>query len=257
MIDQKTAVFNNKTKEEAPLITETTGVWGERGEQRTVLSFFNNGKPAVRYYQGVPTRLIATASGNALVVDGEVAGRPSTFKRSYELSSDGRMLTVNITGSNEGRPMQSTIVLTKQADTEANVLRKPEELAETHFKNVKTAYLKALPSSEFLNNMRYFAWALGKDCEFCHVEHKFDADDKEEKRTARKMVEMTAAINGHNFEGHQEVRCFTCHEFHGRPLSRPMFPDEQAAAKAREEKEAAEKAARHQGPPPGGPPPSH
>ncbi len=250
MIDQKTAVFNNRTKEEAPLITETTGVWGERGEQRSELSFFNNGKQAVRYYQGVPTRLTATVTGNTLVVDGEVDGRASTFKRTYELSPDGQMLTVNVAGSNEGRTMQSTIVLTKQPDSEADPLRKPEELAGTHFKNVKTEYLKALPASEFINNMRYFAWALNKDCEFCHVAHKFDSDDKKEKQTARKMIEMTAAINEHNFEGHQEVRCFTCHEFHGHPLSRPMFPDEAAAAKAREEKDATEKAAQHQAPPP-------
>jgi hypothetical protein len=246
MISQKMAVFDRRTKEEATLITDLTGVWGERGEQRSELTFFS-GKTSVRYYRGVPTRLTAAASGNTLVVDGEVDGRPSTFKRTYELSADGQTLTVNETGSNEGHSMQSTVVLSKQSDSAADALRKPEELAGAHFKNVKTEYLKALPASEFINNMRYFSWALNKDCEFCHVEHKFDSDDKEEKRTARKMVEMTAAINEHNFEGHQEVRCFTCHEFHGHPLSRPLFADEAAAMKAREEKEAAE---HKQGPPP-------
>ena len=255
IIDQKNAVFNNRTKEEAPLVTQTTGTWGQRGDQRAVLSFFNNGKSAVRPYNGVPTRLTATQEGGKLVVSGEVAGRSSTLKWTYALSDDGKTLTLDEEGSNEGRTMHNTIVLLKQDDAAGDPLRKPEELAEAHFKNVKTASLKGLPVSEFLNNMRYFAWSLDKDCEFCHVERKFDSDDKKEKVTARKMIDMVAAIDEHNFEGKPEVRCFTCHEGHGHPLSRPMYADEIAAAKERAEKEAAEKAA-HQPPPPG-PPPQH
>ena len=56
IIEQKNAVFNNRTKEEALQIKETTGTWGQRGEQRAVLTFFVNGKPKVASYQGVPTR---------------------------------------------------------------------------------------------------------------------------------------------------------------------------------------------------------
>ena len=55
IIEQKNAVFNNRTKEEALQITETTGTWGQRGEQRDVLAFFVNGKPKVGSYLGVPT----------------------------------------------------------------------------------------------------------------------------------------------------------------------------------------------------------
>ena len=255
MIEQKNAIFDNRTKEEAPLITQTTGSWGQRGEQRAVLSFFDKAKPAVRLYQGVPARLTASAEGKKLVVSGEVAGRPSTYKWTYALSADGKTLTLDEEGSNEGRMMHNTMVLLKQDAAAADPLRKPEELAEAHFKNVKTASLKVLPASEFLNQMRYFAWSLDKDCEFCHVERKFDSDDKKEKVTARKMIDMAAAINEHNFEGKTEVRCFTCHEGHGHPLSRPLYSDEITAAKERAAKEAAEKTA-HQPPPPG-PPPQH
>jgi hypothetical protein len=255
IIEQKNAIFDNRTKEEAPLVTQTTGTWGQRGEQRTVLSFFNRAKSAVRLYQGVPTRLTASTESNKLVVNGEVAGRPSTYKWTYALSADGKTLTLDEEGSNEGRMMHSTMVLLKQDDAAGDLLRKPEELAEKHFKNVKTASLKSLPVSEYFNQMRYIAWSLGKDCEFCHVERKFDSDDKKEKVTARKMIDMTAAINEHNFENKPEVRCFTCHEGHGHPLSRPLYSDEIAAAEERAAKEAAEKAA-HQPPPPG-PPPQH
>jgi hypothetical protein len=250
IIEQKNAIFNNRTKEEAPLVTETTGIWGQR-EERVELSFFNNGKPAVRLYQGIPTRLTATVEGNKLVVNGEIAGHPLTFKRTYELSADGKTLTLDEQTSGSEHTMHNTMVLLKQDDpAAAEPLRKAEELAGAHFKNVKTESMKGLPSSEFINRMRYFTWALGKDCEFCHVEHKFDSDDKKEKVTARKMIDMTAAIDEHHFEGKPEVRCFTCHEGHGHPLSRPMFADEIEAEKARAEKEAAEKAA-HQPPPPG------
>lgn len=243
IIQRKTAVFNRRTKEEAPQIVETTGIWGQRGEQRSVLTVFDNGKSIVRLYQGIPTRLTASSQGNTLTVTGEVAGRPNTFKRTYELSPDGNTLTVNIASNNDGRESQSNLVLTRQPDAAGEPLRKPEELAAAHFKNVKTAALKNLPESEFINQMHYIAWSLNRDCAFCHVEHKFDSDDKKEKRTARKMIEMAAAIDQNNFEGHPQVRCFTCHEGHAHPLSHPQFPEEAAAEKAALEKVAAERAA--------------
>lgn len=249
IIERKTAIFNNRTKETAPQIIETTGIWGEHGEQRSVLTVFNNNKPIVRPYQGVPTRLTASSEGGTLTVTGEVAGRPNTFKRTYKLSADGKTLAVDIETSHDGKQMQSHLELIKQPDAAGEPLRKPEELAGARFKNVKTASLKDLPASEFINSMRYFAWSLNRDCEFCHVAHKFDSDDKEEKRTARKMIDMAAAIDQNNFKGHPEVRCFTCHEGHAHPLSHPQFPEEAAAEKARIEAAAAERRA-------GGPPPS-
>lgn len=254
LIQQKTAVFNQRTKEEAPQIIETTGIWGQRGEQRSVLTVFDNGKPIVRSYQGVPTRLTASSQGNTFTVTGEVAGRPNTFKRTYQLSPDGKTLTVDIASTNNGHDSQTTLVLLKQPDAEGEILKQPEQLAAAHFKNVKTAALKNLPESEFINQMRYIAWSLNRDCAFCHVEHKFDSDDKKEKRTARKMIEMAAAIDRNNFDGHPAVRCFTCHEGHAHPLSHPQFPEEAAAEKAALEKIAAERAAEHGAPGTGRPP---
>jgi len=255
IIEQKNAVFNNRTKEEAPLVTETIGTWSQRGEQRAVVTFFNNGKPAIRPNEGIPTRLTATSEGNKLVVNGEQAGHARTFKTTFTLSEDGKTLTIEEEGTNQGRTTQSTMVLLKQDEAAADPLRKPEEVAEAHFKNVKTASLKGLPASEFIDNMRYFAWSLGKDCLFCHVDRKFDSDDKKEKVTARKMIDMVAAIDEHNFENKPAVRCFTCHEGNAHPLRYPLYEDEIAAEKERAAKEAAEKAA-HQPPPPG-PPPQH
>ncbi len=262
IIEQKNAVFNNRTKEEALQITETAGTWGQRGEQRAKLAFFVNGKPKVLSYMGVPTELTGAIEGNKVVVKAEVAGRPDNFTRTYELSADGKTLTMTEDGSNEGRPSHTVMVMDKQDDAAGEPLRKPEELASAHFKNVKTDTLKILPASEFMNNMRYFAWSLNKDCQFCHVDRKMDSDDKKEKQTARKMIDMVAAINEHNFEGKPEVRCFTCHEGNGHPLSHQLFADEIQAAKERAAKEAAEREAHRPpppagGPPAGGPPPQH
>jgi hypothetical protein len=232
IIEQKMAVFNRRTKEEAPQVVATTGTWGQRGENRAELTVFDNGKPSILPYEGVATRLTASFEGNTLTVTGETAGHPdSTLKRTYELSADGQTLTVHSVAMNSGREQQSTVVLTKQPDAAGEPLRKPEEAAEKRFKNLKTS-LKTLPESQFIDTMRYFAWSLGKQCTFCHVERKFDLDDKKEKVTARKMIDMVASIDEHHFEGHPAVRCFTCHEGHAHPLTHQQFPDEAAAEAA-------------------------
>jgi hypothetical protein len=232
LIQQKMAIINQRTKEEAPQIVETTGTWSQRGENRAVLTVFDNGKPRVLAYQGVPTRLTASFEGNTLSVTGETAGHPDqTLKRTYELSADGQTLTLHSVAMNGGKEQQSTVVMTKQPDTAGEPLRQPEELADKHFKNLKTS-LKDLPASQFIDTMHYFSYSLGKQCTFCHVERKFDVDDKKEKVTARKMIDMVASIDEHHFEGHPAVRCFTCHEGHAHPLTHQQFPDEAAAEAA-------------------------
>lgn len=228
IIEEKTVVINRRTQEKGQELDESSGVWGEHGEQRSLLAFVPNGKPAIRPYQGIPARITASWQGNTLNLTAEVAGRPVVVKRTYELSSDGETLTINSITTGGPHQQQSTIVLMKQPDAAGEPLRKPEEAAEQHFKNVKTDALKTLPASQFIDQMRYMAWSLGKDCEFCHVKDHFDSDDKKEKKTARQMIDMTASIDENNFKSRPEVRCFTCHEGHNRPLSHPLFPDEAA-----------------------------
>ncbi len=232
IIEEKTVVINRRTQEKGQELDENSGVWGEHGEQRSLLAFVPNGKPAVRPYQGVPARITAAWQGNTLNLTAEVAGRPMVMKRTYELSSDGQTLTINSVTTAGPHEQQSTIMLMKQPDAAGEPLRKPEETAEQHFKNVKTDALKTLPASQFIDQMRYMAWSVGKDCEFCHVKDHFDSDDKKEKKTARQMLDMTASIDQNNFKSRPEVRCFTCHEGHNRPLSHPLFPDEAAAMQA-------------------------
>jgi outer membrane lipoprotein-sorting protein len=88
------------------------------------------------------------------------------------------------------------------------------------FKNVTTTSLKGLTVDDFLGAMGVMAAALGYDCADCHPgagSDKVDwVIDTPKKRTARKMVDMVAAINKTYFNGVQNVTCFTCH--HGRDL---------------------------------------
>jgi photosynthetic reaction center cytochrome c subunit len=92
------------------------------------------------------------------------------------------------------------------------------QIAGEAFKNVSTSTLKGLTVDDFLGAMGVISADLGLDCADCHpgagsdrVDWVFDTD---RKKTARKMVEMVAAINRTNFAGAQAVTCFSCH--HGR-----------------------------------------
>jgi hypothetical protein len=84
------------------------------------------------------------------------------------------------------------------------------------FKNVTTSTLKELSVDDFIAAMGVMAAGLGYDCADCHPgagtdKVDFVADTIPQKRTARRMVEMVAAINKTNFGGAQRVTCFTCH----------------------------------------------
>ena len=98
----------------------------------------------------------------------------------------------------------------------------------------KFTNLKVLPKDiskrELQSTMRGFAFALGVRCEHCHVEKKapdkgldFAADDKDEKKTARVMLQMVEAIN-HDYISKVpktapiQVQCVTCH----RALTQPQ-----------------------------------
>lgn len=231
IITQEKAVFNRRTKEQALQVTDLSGAVTPFGEERETLKFFISDKPAMSPFEGIPARLVGNASGDTVTVTGQIAGSTERFTRTYTLSSDHQKLTMRMTGvEHDGRPFDNLYVLLKQPDAAGDSLRQPQETAGDHFKNVKTDAMKSLPTSEFIDDMRYFAWALGKDCEFCHVEHHFDSDQKKEKKTARKMIEMTAAIDQNHFEGHPEVRCFTCHSGNPHPRAYPPFSDQTTQA---------------------------
>ena len=98
----------------------------------------------------------------------------------------------------------------------------PKTAAEA-FKNIQI--LKDAPADQIFPAMQFITASLGVNCEFCHVRNAFEKDDKEEKRTARKMMTMMFAINKDNFGDEREVTCYTCHAGAAHPTSVPVISE--------------------------------
>jgi hypothetical protein len=84
--------------------------------------------------------------------------------------------------------------------------------------NVKV--LTGLTAQQFQDEMNFIVQGLGVNCGTCHVRGNFAAEDKPQKQTARKMLEMVKALNKANFPDYKpkdgesvlgRVTCYTCH----------------------------------------------
>ena len=198
-------------------LTQTTAVTTtQRGEQRSMYRWDLSGKEARGTLGGLPLKSTAKWDGSTLAVAAtQPNNRAMTAK--YSLSADGNTLTLDTAITGGPREQLQTIVLEKQPDSAGEALRKPEPTASTmdRYKNLKL--LGGAPASSIGDTMNGWAFALGKDCQFCHVQGNFASDDKPEKATARKMVAMVMDVNKNHFGGGQAVRCFTCHQGSNHP----------------------------------------
>jgi photosynthetic reaction center cytochrome c subunit len=90
------------------------------------------------------------------------------------------------------------------------------------FRNVQL--MKDIPADRFLRIMDTgYRQSLGVSCDYCHVEDRWEADEKRPKRAAREMILMTRMINEHlaklteiNTE-EANVNCTTCHRGYVKP----------------------------------------
>jgi photosynthetic reaction center cytochrome c subunit len=112
------------------------------------------------------------------------------------------------------------------------------QTAEQKFKNIQV--LKGVPAEQVVPSMQFIAASLGVECDFCHVEHAMEKDDKKEKKTARSMISMMMAINKANFDGDREVTCYTCHRGAAHPVSTPILSAERRPAVHRHEQDESE-----------------
>lgn len=94
--------------------------------------------------------------------------------------------------------------------------------------NVKV--LTGLYAQQFQEEMNYMVQALGVTCGTCHVQRNFGSEDKPEKQTARRMLEMTKMLNQQFFPDHKpkegesvlgRVTCYTCHQGERTPKLPP------------------------------------
>jgi hypothetical protein len=114
-------------------------------------------------------------------------------------------------------------------------------MAAQVFKDVQV--LKGISVSEFMTTMGFFSAAVGADCTGCHVPESGGswakyADDHPQKETARRMVQMTAAINQAYF-GRRVITCYSCHRGARRPGMTPSLEDVYGAPLLREPEEIA------------------
>jgi hypothetical protein len=103
--------------------------------------------------------------------------------------------------------------------------------AEQVYKNI--IQLKGTPADQLTPAMQFISASLGVDCEFCHVQGKFELDDKGAKKTARQMMAMTTAINKDSFGGRLQVTCNSCHRGSARPVAVPAVLEADMRPEAR------------------------
>jgi Photosynthetic reaction centre cytochrome C subunit len=91
-----------------------------------------------------------------------------------------------------------------------------EERAEQKYKNIQL--LRGIPSERLMKVMFAFKTSLGVDCTYCHIKDQFEKDDKPQKQTARKMIQLVRDTNA-KLGSMTRVTCFTCHRGQTRPAS--------------------------------------
>ncbi len=110
------------------------------------------------------------------------------------------------------------------AQDQARPAAEAPKTAEQQFKNIQV--LKDIPADQLIPTMQFIAASLGVECEFCHVEHEMQKDDKKTKVTARKMITMELAINKNHFDNEIDVSCYTCHRGTPHPVGTPILSAE-------------------------------
>jgi hypothetical protein len=131
-----------------------------------------------------------------------------------------------------------TISLLSVATLEVAALRaetgasgaEPQQPVATVVDSPSVKVLTGLLAPQFQEEMNFITQALGVTCGTCHTRGNFASDDKPEKLTARRMLEMTKGINKQFFPDHKpkegesvlgRVTCYTCHQGERTPKMPP------------------------------------
>ncbi len=130
------------------------------------------------------------------------------------------------TGNAEAQDQQALWAAVVKNLRETQSAPPQEKTAEQEYKNIQV--LKSMPASQLNDVMHLFNGSLGVRCDFCHVrtdgKMEWDKDDKQAKKVARKMIQMTLDLNKNSFNNRPEVSCYTCHQGHEHPANAPVLP---------------------------------
>jgi len=105
-------------------------------------------------------------------------------------------------------------------ELEKQIAGKDSLPAEQVFKNIET--FKGRPAALVLRTMENtISIALGVDCNHCHVEGKWESDEKTPKATTRKMFKMVGEVSKLLKEAvgeRQFATCYMCHRGAPEPI---------------------------------------
>src|SRR2546423_7210661 len=166
------------------------------------------------------------------------------------LSVGSVLIVTKVTGRVAAEAEHRRVVFGTSASEPARILRatnlvtdpfsrpqaaQSEKTVEQTRKNIQV--LKGLPDSQLFLVMNFVATSLGVQCNFCHVQQGKDpktgftkwvweSDDKPEKQTARRMMQMVLSIKANNKVDFREneVTCYTCHRGQTKPVGLPPMP---------------------------------
>ncbi len=122
------------------------------------------------------------------------------------------LLRFATSASPEDPPKESPVVTAMLKALGPNAKKPAGEV----FRNVQL--MKDVPADRFLRIMDTgYRQSLGVSCDYCHVEDRWEADEKRPKRAAREMILMTRTINENLpklteiYTEEANVNCTTCH----------------------------------------------
>jgi len=128
-----------------------------------------------------------------------------------------------------GRALVGTLAVVAAAGAAA--AQTPEPARPGLAESPTITVLKGLMVPQFEVEMRHFVEALGINCGGCHVPRNFPSEDNPRKAVARRMIEMTRALNQRYFptyvpaDGESslgKITCYTCHQGATQPLKGPV-----------------------------------
>lgn len=94
--------------------------------------------------------------------------------------------------------------------------------------NIKV--LTGLLAPAFQDEMNHIVEGLGVNCGTCHVRGNFASEENPKKLVARRMLEMTKALNKQYFPDYKpkaeepvlgRITCYTCHQGDVKPKTAP------------------------------------
>jgi hypothetical protein len=122
----------------------------------------------------------------------------------------------SVTGKHQARPPVDAAA--RDAAIEAikkSISGREDEPAEKVFRNVEI--LKGKKAARLPGMMMALTGLLGVNCTYCHVNEKWDSEEKPAKQITRKMFKMIGGINNEYFDGKNAVSCWTCHRVNPHP----------------------------------------